>query len=210
MGLSYIDMNQPWVYTCPHLPPHPIPLSCPSAPALSALFHASSLNWSYISHMAICMFHCYSLKPSFFLKSNRFFVCLYHAVLGSITTNNASGGDGIPTELFKILNDDAVKVLQTVLFILRMCPTVWRWFVKILRIFLKKSNGSMEMKSLSKLEVSFRTPLFPMKKHKRIIWPITLITPLALLSAATNLYFSKNYLENVFKWDSGWELGVCG
>lgn len=57
----------------------------------------------------------------------------------------------------------------------------------------------MEMKSLSKLEVSFQTPLFPMKKHKWIIWPITLITPLALLSAATNLYFSKNYLENVFK-----------
>ena len=149
-------------------------------------------------------------QTKFFSQIKSIFFCLYHAVLGSITTNNASGGDGIPTELFKILNDDAVKVLQTVLFILRMCPTVWRWFVKILRIFLKKSNGSMEMKSLSKLEVSFRTPLFPMKKHKRIIWPITLITPLALLSAATNLYFSKNYLENVFKWDSGWELGVCG
>ena len=117
-------MNQPWVYKCPHLPPHPIPPSCPSALALSALFHASILNWSSISHMAIYMFHCYSFKPSFFLKSNQFFFCLYHTVLGSITTNNASGGDGIPTELFKILNDNAVKVLQTVLFILRMCPTV--------------------------------------------------------------------------------------
>ena len=31
--------------------------------------------------------------------------------LGSITTNKASGGDGIPVELFKILNDDAVKAL---------------------------------------------------------------------------------------------------
>ena len=30
--------------------------------------------------------------------------------LGSITTNKASGGDGIPAELFQILNDDAVKV----------------------------------------------------------------------------------------------------
>ena len=32
--------------------------------------------------------------------------------LGSITTNKASGGDGIPVELFQILKDDAVKVLQ--------------------------------------------------------------------------------------------------
>ena len=32
--------------------------------------------------------------------------------LESITTNKASGGDGIPVEVFQILNDDAVKVLQ--------------------------------------------------------------------------------------------------
>ena len=34
--------------------------------------------------------------------------------LGSITTNKASGGDGIPAELFQILKDDAVKVLHSV------------------------------------------------------------------------------------------------
>ena len=34
--------------------------------------------------------------------------------LGSITTNKASGGDGIPVELFQILKDDAVKVLHSV------------------------------------------------------------------------------------------------
>ena len=34
-------------------------------------------------------------------------------VLASITTNKASGGDGIPVELFKILKDDAVKVLHS-------------------------------------------------------------------------------------------------
>ena len=33
--------------------------------------------------------------------------------LGSITTNKASGGDGIPVELFHILKDDAVKVLHS-------------------------------------------------------------------------------------------------
>ena len=32
--------------------------------------------------------------------------------LGSITMNKASGGDGIPAELFQILKDDAVKMLQ--------------------------------------------------------------------------------------------------
>ena len=35
-------------------------------------------------------------------------------MLGSITRNKASGGDGIPVELFQILKDDAVKVLDLV------------------------------------------------------------------------------------------------
>ena len=47
-----------------HLPPHPIPQGCPSAPALSALFHASNLEWWSISHMVIYMFQCYSVKSS--------------------------------------------------------------------------------------------------------------------------------------------------
>jgi len=34
--------------------------------------------------------------------------------LGSITTNKASGGDGIPVDLFQILKDDAVKVLHSI------------------------------------------------------------------------------------------------
>ena len=34
--------------------------------------------------------------------------------LGSNTMNNASGGDGIPVELFQILKDDAVKVLHSI------------------------------------------------------------------------------------------------
>ena len=34
--------------------------------------------------------------------------------LGSITANKASGGDGIPAELFQILKDDAVKVLHSI------------------------------------------------------------------------------------------------
>ena len=38
--------------------------------------------------------------------------CEVQWALGSITTNKASGGDGIPVELFQILKDDAVKVLH--------------------------------------------------------------------------------------------------
>ena len=40
--------------------------------------------------------------------------------LGSIAMNKASGGDGIPVELFKILKDDAVKVLHSV------CQQIWK------------------------------------------------------------------------------------
>ena len=40
--------------------------------------------------------------------------------LGSITMNQASGGDGIPVELFQILKDDAMKVLHSV------CQQIWK------------------------------------------------------------------------------------
>ena len=40
--------------------------------------------------------------------------------LGSIATNKASGGDGIPVELFQILKDDAMKVLHSI------CQQIWK------------------------------------------------------------------------------------
>ena len=40
--------------------------------------------------------------------------CEVKWALGSITTNKASGGDGIPVELFQILKDDGVKVLHSI------------------------------------------------------------------------------------------------
>ena len=40
--------------------------------------------------------------------------CKVKWALGSITMNKASGGDGIPAELFKILKEDAVKVLHSI------------------------------------------------------------------------------------------------
>ena len=45
--------------------------------------------------------------------------CKVKWALGSITTNKASGDDGIPVELFQILKDDAVKVLQ-------ICQQIWK------------------------------------------------------------------------------------
>ena len=40
--------------------------------------------------------------------------CIVKWALGSITMNKASGGDGIPVELFQILKDDAMKVLDSI------------------------------------------------------------------------------------------------
>ena len=46
--------------------------------------------------------------------------CEVKEALGSITTNKASGGDGIPVELFQILKYDAVKVLHSI------CQQIWK------------------------------------------------------------------------------------
>ena len=46
--------------------------------------------------------------------------CEVKWALGSITTKKASGGDGIPAELFQILKDDAVKVMQSI------CQQIWK------------------------------------------------------------------------------------
>ena len=46
--------------------------------------------------------------------------CKVKWILGSITMNKASGGDGIPAALFQILKDDAVQVLHSV------CQQIWK------------------------------------------------------------------------------------
>ena len=46
--------------------------------------------------------------------------CEVKWALESITMNKASGGDGIPVELFQILKDDAVKVLHSI------CHLIWK------------------------------------------------------------------------------------
>ena len=46
--------------------------------------------------------------------------CKAKWALGSMSTNKASGSDGIPVELFQILKDDAVKVLHSI------CQQIWK------------------------------------------------------------------------------------
>ena len=46
--------------------------------------------------------------------------CEVKWALGSITTHKASGGDGIPAELFQILKDDAIKLLYSI------CQEIWK------------------------------------------------------------------------------------
>ena len=46
--------------------------------------------------------------------------CKVQWALGSITTDKASGGDGISADLFQILKDDAVKVLHSI------CQQIWK------------------------------------------------------------------------------------
>ena len=67
--------------------------------------------------------------------------CEVKRALGSITRNKASGGDGIPAELFQILKDDAVKVLHSI------CQQIWKtqqwpqdWKRSVFIPILKKGN----------------------------------------------------------------------
>ena len=68
--------------------------------------------------------------------------CEVKWALGSITTNKASGGDGIPAELFQILKDDAVKALHSI------CQQIWKtqqwpqdWKRSVFIPIPKKGNG---------------------------------------------------------------------
>ena len=68
--------------------------------------------------------------------------CEVKWALGSITTNKASGGDGIPVRLFQILKDDAVKRLHSI------CQQIWKtqqwpqdWKRSVFILIPKKGNA---------------------------------------------------------------------
>ena len=68
--------------------------------------------------------------------------CEVRWALESITTNKASGGEGIPVELFQILKDDALKVLRSIcqqIWKTQQWPQDWKWSVFF--PILKKGNA---------------------------------------------------------------------
>ena len=68
--------------------------------------------------------------------------CKDHWDLGSITTNKASGCDGIPVELFQILKDDAVKVLHSICQAnLENSAVAMDWKKSVFIPFPKKGNA---------------------------------------------------------------------
>ena len=92
--LPYINMNQPWVYMCSPsrtpLLPHPIPLGCPSVPALSALFHALNLDWSSITHTILSNHPtlAFSQSPEVCSLYLCLFCCLAYRVIVTIFLNS--------------------------------------------------------------------------------------------------------------------------
>ena len=69
------------------------------------VFKLSLLNWSMMNKI---------LYPSIGDLEPDILECEVKWALESISMNQASGGDGIPVELFQILKDDAVKVLHSI------------------------------------------------------------------------------------------------
>ena len=91
---------------------------------------------------------CHFLLQGIFLEPD-ILECEVKWALGSITINKASGGDGIPVELFQILKDDAVKVLHSI------CQQIWKtqqwpqdWKRSVFIPFPKKISGSVVSDSL--------------------------------------------------------------
>ena len=80
--------------------------------------------------------------------------CEVKQALGSITMNKASGGDGIPVELFQILKDDAMKVLHSI------CQQIWKtqqWpqdWKRSVFIPIPKKGNAKECSDYSKIALS--------------------------------------------------------
>ena len=89
------------------------PLSSPSPPAPNPSQHQGLFQWINFNdpgnHDGVITY----LEPDIL-------ECEVKWALGSITMKKASGGDGIPVELFQILKDDAVKVLHSI------CQQIWK------------------------------------------------------------------------------------
>ena len=86
--------------------------------------------------------------------------------LGSITTNKASGGDGISVELFQILKDDALKMLHSI------CQQIWKtqqwpqdWKLSVFIPIAKKGNAK-ECSTTTQLHSSHKLVKYCSKSSK--------------------------------------------
>ena len=79
--------------------------------------------------------------------------CEIKWALGNITMNKASGGEGIPVELFQILKDDAVKVLHAI------CQQMWKtqlwpqYWKKSVFILIPKKGNTKECSNYHTIEL---------------------------------------------------------
>ena len=102
----------------------PLLLLPPSPPSIRVFSSESTLhmrwpkNWSFSSNTSASNEHPGLI--SFRMDWLDLLAAEVKWALESITTNKASGGDGIPVELLQILKDDAVKVLHSI------CQQIWK------------------------------------------------------------------------------------
>ena len=108
---------------------------------------------------------------------------------GSITTNKASGGHGIPVELFQILKDDAVKVLHSI------CQQIWKtqqwpqdWKRAAFIPISKKSNA--------KESSNHCTIVFISHANKRMVKSFKQYVNQELLDVQADLEKQKNQRSN--------------
>ena len=112
--------------------------------------------------------------------------CKLKWALGNITANKTSGGDGIPAELFQILNDDTVKVLHSI------CQQIWKtpqwsqdWKTSVFILIPKKGSAkeclsyhtmalsctcSKKHPSMMRKHVSTLGPLSHWRPHRSREW----------------------------------------
>ena len=109
---------------------------------IKRLFSSSSLSAIRVVSSAYLRLLIFLPSLCFFCLEPDILECEVKWALESITMNKASGGDGIPVELFQILKDDAVKVLHSI------CQHIWKtqqwpqdWKTSVFIPIPKKGNA---------------------------------------------------------------------
>ena len=130
-GSALLLFRSPQMSSSPRGPPFitlfkGIPITLFSSTFISFFARSQSVIISFIFGLPPCLLA--PCKQGSFLFYSELYTqlepdileCEVKWALESITTNKASGSDGIPVELFQILEDDAVKVLHSI------CQQIWK------------------------------------------------------------------------------------